>query len=235
MIEKHSPIFSLVRVQYDWNGNLKLLNVKNNILIMGIKMEDQKWKLHRIDLEKPLMVDEIELPKGEVHKIHLSPSGKHAIISLSSGENYYLFSNWKRVKQVFHKLNKKIDLVSWSLGISGNNNNNNSYKSTGPFLFTSNGHIYESELEPNDEYFKREEKYLKLVFSLNGETITGLHLEMIQSNKYFVLLTTLNRIYQFIGKLGNSLGKSESVFESFFTPYTSEFSPFQELPVSLNV
>lgn len=71
---------------------------------------------------------------------------------------------------------------------------------------TRNGLIYETCLEPTDEFFRREEKYFKQVYSIHESTmpITGLHFEQfpVNNRKYFVMATTPTRIYQFVGYVG---------------------------------
>lgn len=118
---------------------------------------------------------------------------------------------------------------------------------------TKNGLIYETCLEPADEYFKREEKYFKQVYSIHESTmpITGLYFEQfpVNNRKYFVMATTITRIYQFIGFVGPnatngthspSLGNGDMVeergekamFEKLFSKY--DVNPgYQELPGEL--
>lgn len=71
---------------------------------------------------------------------------------------------------------------------------------------TKNGLIYETCIEPTDEYFRREEKYFKQVYSIHESTmpVTGLYFEQfpVNNRKYFVMATTTTRIYQFIGFIG---------------------------------
>lgn len=51
--DEQLPIFSLSQVQYEWQGNLRHLVVRNNILIMG--MRDNR--VLRIDLMQPQSVE----------------------------------------------------------------------------------------------------------------------------------------------------------------------------------
>lgn len=108
--------------------------------------------------------------------------------------------------------------------------------------------IYEACLEPVDEYFKKEEKYFKQVYSIHESTmpITGLYLEQfpVNNRKYFVMATTSTRIYQFIGMVGPSSGSGsifsngtdaaedkgeKAMFENLFSKY--DVNPgYQELP-----
>lgn len=78
---------------------------------------------------------------------------------------------------------------------------------------SADGIIYETVLEPTDEYFKKEEKYFRQVYSINDGTgdsyITDIHYEYmipLGSNPangprlYFVVVATRNRLTQFVGK-----------------------------------
>lgn len=106
---------------------------------------------------------------------------------------------------------------------------------------TTNGLIYETCLEPTDEFFRREEKYFKQIYSMHESTmpITGLYFEQfpVNNRKYFAMATTPTRIYQFVGYVGPSsnsngsrsspgFGESEdnraaekALFESMFSNY----------------
>ena len=44
---------------------------------------------------------DIEVTKrleDKIHNIYFDPTGKHLLISLESGDNFYLNSRWKKVK-----------------------------------------------------------------------------------------------------------------------------------------
>lgn len=108
---------------------------------------------------------------------------------------------------------------------------------------TKNGLIYETCLEPVDEYFKKEERYFKQVYSIHESTmpITGLYFEQfpVNNRKYFVMATTPTRIYQFIGMVGpasgtpaNGADAEKAMFENLFSKY--DVNPgYQELPGEL--
>lgn len=86
--------------------------------------------------------------------------------------------------------------------------------STGPILIGSQeGVIYEACLEPTDEYFKREEKYLKQVFTLPApEPITGIHFESFpeSSKKFMIVATTAHWIYPFVGRVLHHISRVAS-------------------------
>lgn len=109
----------------------------------------------------------------------------------------------------------------------------------------NNGVVYETCLEPTDEFFKREEKYVIQLFSLHESTmpITGLSFERFPSNrrKYLIMLSTPTRLYHFVGSVRytntsntatDNVGE-KALFELVFAEY--EHNPtFQELPSDLS-
>jgi len=50
-------------------------------------------------------------PDDQIHRIFFDPSGKHLIISLESGDNYYLHARWKKVKAL-----PKLKVRAWAIG-----------------------------------------------------------------------------------------------------------------------
>lgn len=102
--------------------------------------------------------------------------------------------------------------------------------STKEFLIgTRNGLIFEAELEPTAELFKKEERYFKQVYSIQSNMpIAGLRMEQFPASlrKYVVVAVTPTRIYQFIGTVSpnNSSGiiggsEDKAMFESLFSKY----------------
>lgn len=94
---------------------------------------------------------------------------------------------------------------------------------------TRNGLIFEAELEPTAELFKKEERYFKQVYSIQADMpISGLRLEQfpVSVRKYVVVAVTPTRIYQFIGTVAPNIssgmiGGSEdkAMFENLFSKY----------------
>ena len=114
--------------------------------------------------------------------------------------------------------------------------------STKEFLIgTDGGQIFEAELEPTAELFRKEERYFRQVYSIKPEMpITGLRIEQFPGWKrqYVVIAVTPTRIYQFIGSIapatsGGMIGGSENkaLFESLFANY--EVNTGKELRVCM--
>ncbi|KAI7896992.1 Pep3/Vps18/deep orange family-domain-containing protein [Mucor mucedo] len=199
------PIFGIDYVQFQMPAKLVDMAVSNNILIVAL----DTFRLLRIDLDNPLEVEEIEISRkpsdGKVKQIFFDPTGRHLIITTDHGENYYLYEKWRRTKQLPKFKGVTITSIAW------NKQSTLTDPSTREILIgTKNGLIYETCLEPTDEYFRREEKYFKQVYSIHESTmpVTGLYFEQfpVNNRKYFVMATTTTRIYQFIGFIGPNSG-----------------------------
>ncbi|CEG66164.1 hypothetical protein RMATCC62417_02794 [Rhizopus microsporus] len=226
--------------------------VSNNILIVALESS----RLLRVDLDNPLEVEEIEITRkqsdGKITKIFFDPTGRHLIITTDHGENYYFYEKWRRTKPLPKFKGVTITSIAWNKQATLTD------PSTREILIgTKNGLIYETCIEPTDEYFKKEEKYFKQVYSIHESTmpITGLYFEQfpVNNRKYFVMATTSTRIYQFIGFVGPNTSSSSSssnglplssnsdiiedrgeraIFENLFAKY--DVNPgFQELPGDL--
>ncbi|KAI9491455.1 Pep3/Vps18/deep orange family-domain-containing protein [Zychaea mexicana] len=241
------PIFALNYVQFQLPARLVDMVVSNDILIMAVETA----RILRINLERPLEVEEIEITRkpgdGKIVKMFFDPTGRHLIITTDHGENFYLYEKWRRAKQLSKLKGVTISSIAWNKQATLTD------PSTREILIgTRNGLIYETCLEPTDEFFRKEEKYFKQVYSIHESTmpITGLHFEQfpVNNRKYFAMATTPTRIYQFVGHIGpSSAGTSRgspsfvesddrgerAMFESMFSKY--DVNPgFQELPGELS-
>ncbi|KAI7872143.1 Pep3/Vps18/deep orange family-domain-containing protein [Spinellus fusiger] len=238
------PIFALDYVQFQLPATLVDMAVSNDILVVAL----DTFRILRIDLEKPLEVEEIDIARkpgdGKIVKIFFDPTGRHLVITTENGENYYLYERWRRAKQLAKFKGVTITSIAWNKQASLAD------PSTQEILIgTKNGLIYETCLEPSDEFFRREEKYFRQVYSIHESTmpITGLHFEQfpVNNRKYFAMATTPTRIYQFIGTVGLANGskspggfgetddRERTLFEGLFGRY--DVNPgFQELPGDLH-
>ncbi|KAI8344695.1 Pep3/Vps18/deep orange family-domain-containing protein [Chlamydoabsidia padenii] len=239
------PIFVLDYVQFQLPAKIVDMAVANNILVIALST----FRILRIDLDNPLEVEDIEITRkasdGKITKLFFDPTGRHLIITTDREENYYLYEKWRRTKQ----LNKLKGITITSIG--WNKQATLADPSTREILIgTKKGLIYETVLEPTDEFFRREERYLEQIYSIHESTmpITGLHFEQfpVNNRKYFVMATTPTRIYQFVGFIGPTNGNRASpgfgdvseergekaIFGGLFSKY--QVNPgFQELPGEL--
>ncbi|KAI7903291.1 Pep3/Vps18/deep orange family-domain-containing protein [Cokeromyces recurvatus] len=228
--EHGDPMFSLQYVQFQLPDTLVDLAVQNNILAAIL----DNFRIIRIDLDNPLEVDMVEISRkstsNKAIKLFLDPTGRHIIVTSSNGENYYLFHKWRRTKELSKLRDITITSIAWNKYVSP------SSPTTGEILVgTNTGIVYETCIEPTDEFFKREEKYMTKVFSLNEPSmpITGLQFERFPTDhqKYFVMLSTPSRLYHFTGFINTDGDKT--LFACLFSNY-EDHPEFQELPSDLN-
>lgn len=136
--ETSEPIFQLGRVQYAFPAPLALLSVSSNILTMCLYSYPHSGtlpqnlppppRLVRINLDDPERTEEAEIPSPPLprnraalptdpsllgpHKLFADPTGKHLVLSMRSGDNYYWRSGWKKARP----LNKWKGIVVESIG-----------------------------------------------------------------------------------------------------------------------
>ena len=184
-----------------------------------------------------------------IEAIFLDPSGHHLIISMVTGDNYYLHSSFDRVRSLKKMSNVYIQSVAWD-------KHGGSETSTHTILVGGRtGDIYEAQLDP-----RKKDKYWKQVYQLDDEVpVCGLEYESFpdsssnntsvaddvdsmsssssasggRGGKYFVMAVTAQptRYYQFVGgpsfeklfeKFGQGIGKMPARFNEFGTelPYS---------------
>ncbi|KAI9478077.1 MAG: Pep3/Vps18/deep orange family-domain-containing protein [Benjaminiella poitrasii] len=224
-----NPIFSLQYVQFQSPAVLVDLAVQNNILAAVL----DNFRIIRIDLDNPLEVDMVEITrkstKTRIKKLFLDPTGRHIIVTANNGDNYYLFHKWRRTKELSKLKDVMITSIAWNKRATPSN------PSTREILIgTQTGIIYETCLEPTDDFFRREEKYVSQVFALLPQMpITGLHFERFPTDrhKYLIMLSTPTRLYHFVGSVDNHNSNNSALFERIFSDSPLEF---QELPSDLD-
>ncbi|KAG0147221.1 hypothetical protein CROQUDRAFT_479078 [Cronartium quercuum f. sp. fusiforme G11] len=105
-------IFSLGRVQFSLDEPLQVLLCNSHVLLFLLlpptPTSSNPPRLVRIDLAQPSVVDTIDLPipallqtinqprsqqlgpNSIIHRVHCDPTGRHVLISLLSGDNFYV-------------------------------------------------------------------------------------------------------------------------------------------------
>ncbi|XP_046364864.1 vacuolar protein sorting-associated protein 18 homolog isoform X1 [Haliotis rufescens] len=242
-LETESPIFNKKKVNFKPPDIITHLDVCNNFLVMVMSSNI----MLRLDLEHPDNPDEVEIPRAvddKVHKIFLDPTGKHLIISMKCGDNYYLSRNSKKPKPIAKLKGHLIDSVGW------NWQNANEATTSAILLGTSKGIIFETELTANEDsrFFQGSlDQYLRQLklatkphemFNLGREkaqSVTSLQFDRLPSTtmteyRYYILATTPGRLYQFIGTVSTSA--EPPMFMSLFQQYETgvETVQFLELP-----
>ncbi|CAO1622916.1 unnamed protein product [Sympodiomycopsis kandeliae] len=171
-----TPIFQLGRVQYVFPAPLALLTVSSNILTMCLYDNPQGGvlpsnlppppRLVRINLDQPEKTEEAEIPLAPTprnrnaltpdssqigpHKMFADPSGRHLILAMRNGENFYWCSGWKKARLLSKWKGVRVESIAWKLdgssqALSSKRHSSSNFLSTGEILVgTSSGDIYEA-------------------------------------------------------------------------------------------
>lgn len=251
-------MFSLGRVQFSLSSPLFSLACSSNILLLCLNGSPrpstnattggQPPQLVRIDLDKPTEVNNIDLPipppsmtrQGPVstlHAVHLDPTGRHVIVSTSTGENYYVYIGPAPPNTTTQHICKPrplsrikgalIDSVAWATSSSSH-----SLSTREILLGTATGQILETTLIdpalaesssfslPVPGRAPTPERYVKLLHTLSErQAISGLRYE-VWGKRAAIIVTTKTRIYQFVGTLNGTRKEEEgSALEPVFQLY----------------
>ncbi|KAH7912578.1 Pep3/Vps18/deep orange family-domain-containing protein [Hygrophoropsis aurantiaca] len=230
----NTPIFDLGRVQYTLPAPLVSLAVSSDILAMGLSSN----VIVLIELSHAEQVVKIPITRKPtemtIHKIFLDPSGRHLIITSIQGENWYLYRGWKKPRQL-KSFKMVIESVAWNKAALLSSPHS---MSTREFLIgTRNGAIFEAVLDAGEDFFKSQERYLQLLFSLpEKHPVTGIKFELFPAadpRNALIIVTTPSRIYQFVGTPERRSDEGGRVFSSLFAAYRDTTPKISELPGNL--
>lgn len=180
-------------------------------------------------------------PVSTLHRLHADPSGRHVIISTTTGDNFYVFvgslpaglpaSASRRAKPLGRLKGAVIDAVSWSP--SATSSSSVSFSTREILLGTATGQVLETTLLdpaladsssfslPVPGRSSAPERYVKHLHTLaERQAITGLRCET-WGKRAAVIVTTKTRIYQFIGSLNGRREEEGGVLEPMFQHYSS--------------
>ncbi|KAK9468292.1 Pep3/Vps18/deep orange family-domain-containing protein [Lipomyces arxii] len=214
--ESDLPIFSLERVQLQFQiSSLAGMAVSNNILYLATST----GRILRIDLNNPQDIDDVELPKlkppgaGTVNAIFLDPTGSHLLITTSTAENFYLNSRLPKAKHLSRLKGNVVTSVAW--------NPTEPSASTKEILVgTADGKIIETYIEPAEEFFKREERFSRLVWrEPGGSPIDGIYVEMLPGKPDIrrVLVASGSRLWHWVARIiRHAPGDYSSIYAKFF-------------------
>ncbi|KAI9677456.1 MAG: hypothetical protein M1817_006410 [Caeruleum heppii] len=194
------PIFNVERVQLQFSVSADFVaaQVANNVLVLALAT----GRILRIDLGNPADVDDIDLPKrtaetGVIRRMFLDPTASHLIITTTFGDNYYLHSQPRQPRTLSRLKGVAIESVAW--------NPSQPTASTREILIgAADGNVYEAFIEPSTEFYRREEKYLKSVYKIPNQPITGLWVDTIPDKPDIrrILVATPTSLLHFAGRIG---------------------------------
>jgi hypothetical protein len=145
---------------------------------------------------------DVDLPKktseiGVIRRIFLDPTASHLIITTSLGENYYLHSQSRQPRPLSRLRGVAIECIAWNSALPT--------ASTREILVgAADGNIYEVYIETSTEFYRREEKYLKVLQKVPEGPVTGIWTDHVggKADVRRVLIATQNRLLHLVGKTG---------------------------------
>lgn len=197
--------------------------------------------LYHFNWKNPEDCKEIDISKqNKVKHLFMDPAfGTHIFVSVitSKNTNELLYLNVSfhnkltNVTTYFKSQDTEITAVAW------NKPNISIQRTSQTLLGTSKGLIYEVDIKcENEKLFQNSlDVYSKEMFNIGkGESrpITGLEFSQFENcpQAYFVLATTANRFYQFVGQ--TDVNDERSVFAKLFSNYLNVLEGFIEIPNS---
>jgi vacuolar protein sorting-associated protein 18 len=241
------PIFNVeqVQLQFSLAADFVAAQVANNVLVIALS----NGRILRIDLNRPEDIDgtvrfaatslgnhadyrsvDIDLPKkttevGVIRRMFLDPTASHLIICTSLAENYYLHSQSKQPRPLAKLRGVTLESVAWSPALPTS--------STREILVgASDGNIYETYIETSNEFYKKEDKYLKVLQRLSDGPITGLWVDGLPGRPDVrrVIASTPGRLLHWVGRFGKAHHEGgASIYTKLFD---SEQPAVHELPKS---
>ncbi|XP_043280093.1 vacuolar protein sorting-associated protein 18 homolog isoform X2 [Venturia canescens] len=237
-LQEDGPIFRKQQVNFAPSDRICHLVVSSNFIVIAMANNI----ILRIDMKNPDKPEEIDISKYttgmKMSNLFLDPMGNHLLIALlpRNDENppadlFYLHRKTTKLKQAGKFRGHKITAVGWNFA-------NTSETVSGPILLgTSKGLIFETEIGlDGDKIFNTSlEQYWKQVFDIGENSkppITGIEFHrMPNSDKYVIIVTTLIRIYQYIGTVTNP--NEKPLLQQIFSKYLNVKERFNQLESSL--
>ncbi|XP_015595539.1 vacuolar protein sorting-associated protein 18 homolog isoform X1 [Cephus cinctus] len=253
-MKEDGPIFTKQKVNFLPPDKITHLSVSSNMIVIAMSNN----VLLRIDMKYPDKPEEIDISKYitnmKLSGLFLDPLGFHLLLALVSKHNdnppaelFYLHRKTTKLKQAGKFRGHEITAVGWNFG-------NTSEVTSGPILLgTSKGLIFETEIGLDgdkifntslEQYWRQLPNYLPLygnkeveglVFDIGKASkppITGLEFHKIpNTDKYIIIVTTLIRIYQYIGSVSSS--DEKPLLQQIFSKYLNMKERFNQLESSL--
>lgn len=168
---------------------------------------DRAWLDHRVDIDLPKKPAEI----GVIRRMFLDPTASHLIICTSLGENYYLHSQSRQPRALARLRGVSIECVAWNPALPT--------ASTREILIgASDGNIYEAYIETANEFYRKEEKFLKVLQKLPDGPVTGLWVDVLpgRTETRRVMVATQTRLFHLTGKVTRGHEGGGSIYTRLF-------------------
>ena len=153
---------------------------------------------------------DIDLPKktaeiGLIRRMFLDPTASHLIITTTFGDNFYLHTQSRQPKALYRLRGVGIESIAWNPSLPT--------ASTREILVGAlDGNVYEVYIEPSNDFYRKEEKYMKVVYKTDGP-VTGLWADLItnRADKSRIVVATPNKLLHFVVQYGQG-----SIFTNLF-------------------
>jgi hypothetical protein len=218
------PIFDVQRVELVFSITVDFVagQVANNVLVLALA----NGRILRIDLNKPDDIDDIDLPKkpaetGTIRRMFLDPTASHLLICTTQGDNYYLHSQSRHPRPLARLRGVVIEAVAWSPALPTS--------STREILIgAADGNIYEAFVETSTEFYRKEDKYVKLLHKVPDGPVTGLWVDWVptaaaaaggaggKQDVRRVVVATQSRLFHIVGRVGKGHDGSASIYSKLF-------------------
>ena len=172
------------------------------------------------DIDLPRKASEI----GPIRRMFLDPSASHLIITTNSGENYYLHTQSRQPKPLPRLKGVRIESIAWNPSLPT--------ASTREILVGAiDGTVYEDYIEPSSEFYRSQEKYIKVVYKVSNGPVSGLWIDLVpgRSDSRRVIVATPSKLLHFLGRIGrHGQEGSGSIFAKLFeteAPVLHEVNP----------
>ncbi|KAI1432048.1 vacuolar protein sorting protein-like protein DigA [Xylaria sp. CBS 124048] len=201
-LDESLPIFDVepVQLQFSIAANFVAAQVANNILVLALS----NGRILRIDLNMPEDIDDIDLPKrvsevGVISRMFLDPTASHLLVCTSLGENYYLHTQSRQPRPLSRLRGVPIESVAWNPSLPTSTTRE-------IVIGASDGNIYETFIEPSAEFYRKEEKYLKVLQKLPDGPITGIWVDNMggKVDVRRIVICTQSRLFHLVGRVGRS-------------------------------
>ncbi|XP_014226256.1 vacuolar protein sorting-associated protein 18 homolog [Trichogramma pretiosum] len=238
-LQDEIPIFIKQKVNFMPPDKIVHMCVSSNYVVIAMANNI----ILRIDMKQPDKPEEIDITKYlgnlKLSGMFLDPLGYHLLIAAAPKQNdptsvpelFYLHRKATKFKQSSKFRGHEITAVGWNV-------TNTSETTSGPILLgSSKGLIFETEIGlDGDKIFTTSlEQYSKQVFDIGKDSkppITGIEFRRIpNTDKYVIILTTLIRIYQYIGVVNNH--EEKPLLQQVFSKYLNIKERFNQLESSL--
>ncbi|KAL2263882.1 hypothetical protein VTK26DRAFT_4559 [Humicola hyalothermophila] len=224
------PIFEVLPVQLAFSVAADFVagQAANNVLVLALS----NGRILRIDLNRPEDIDDIDLPKkpsevGVIRRMFLDPTASHLLVCTSLGENYYLHSQSRQPRPLARLRGVAVESVAWSPALPTS--------STREILVgAADGNLYEAYVETSTEFYRKEDKYVKLLTKLPDGPVTGIWVDAVSSGAAAggaagggggaagrqdvrrVMVGTQSRLFHWAGKVGRGHDGSASIYTRLF-------------------